>query len=305
MKRAIVISGGGAKGAWAGGFIQYKIEEQKYDWDMYFGTSTGSLLITLSSLKEMSRLKEAYTSVNNDSIFSVKPFTKAGNINILNAIWRILRGKTSLGESANLEKLIRKMFTHDDFALTRSLGKKLYPCVTNYTKNRAEYALNSAVDYDTYVKYTLASTSVPIGMNFIDINGDKYLDGGVVMHVPIQKAIDEGADEIDVVVLRTELPDETPWVGNNVLNVLLRTTDIMESQISKSNVLVGELQAKEKNVKLRIRYVPHKLTDNSLIFNKEEMTKWWNEGYEYAKIDNTSVKVMLLANDPEQFKKLN
>ena len=305
IKRALVIRGGGAKGAWAGGFLQNRIETQGYDWDMYFGTSTGSLLITLTSIQEMDRLKEAYTSVNNDSIFSVNPFTKSGSIHIANAIWRIIRGKASLGESGNLEKLIRKMFTFHDFTLAGWLGKKLYPCVTDYTHDRAEYCSNMSVDYDTYVKYTLASTSVPIAMNFIDINKCQYLDGGVVMHVPIQKAIDEGADEIDIIILRPELPDETPWVGKGLLDTVLKTLDVMSSQISKSNVITGQLMAQDKNVKLRFRYVPFKLTDNSLMFDKTQMIKWWNDGYEYANIDDTSKKILLLANAPEQFKKLN
>jgi len=294
--RSLVISGGGAKGAWAGGLIQQMIEERGYDWDMYFGTSTGSLLITLTPLHEMNKLKEAYTSVNNENIFSVNPFTKKGKINVINAACRILKGKTSLGESGELEKLIRKMFTIDNFYDVVLLNKDVYPCVTNYTNNRVEYLHNKFATYDEYVKFTLASTSVPLAMNLVDINNVQYLDGGVVMHVPIQKAIDEGADEIDVIVLRPEKIDDTPWKANNMLDVLMRTIDIMQDQISQTNVIIGQLKAKEKDVKLRIRYTPYKLTDNSLIFNKEQMLKWWEEGYEFGRKDNMSVKVILKKN---------
>jgi NTE family protein len=43
--RALVISGGGSKGAFAGGVAQYLIEEKNHEYDLFIGTSTGSLLI--------------------------------------------------------------------------------------------------------------------------------------------------------------------------------------------------------------------------------------------------------------------
>lgn len=296
IKRSLVVSGGGAKGAWAGGLIQQMIEERGYDWDMYFGTSTGSLLITLTPLKKMEKLKEAYTSVNNENIFSVNPFTKKGKINIPNAIWRLITKKTSLGESGGLDKLIRQMFSPTEFYDVRKMEKLVYPCATNYTTNGVEYVRNLDVTYDEYVKFTLASTSVPLAMNLVDLKDSQYLDGGVVMHVPIQKAIDEGADEIDVIVLRPEKIDNTPWKAENIFDVLMRTIDIMQDQISQTNVIVGQLKAKEKNVKIRIRYTPYKLTDNSLIFNKEQMLKWWKEGYIFGRQENMSKKITIYKN---------
>jgi len=44
--RALVISGGGSKGAFAGAVAEYLIEEKKFNYDLFFGTSTGSLLVT-------------------------------------------------------------------------------------------------------------------------------------------------------------------------------------------------------------------------------------------------------------------
>ena len=44
--RALVISGGGSKGAFAGGVAQFLMEQRGYDYDLLLGTSTGSLLIS-------------------------------------------------------------------------------------------------------------------------------------------------------------------------------------------------------------------------------------------------------------------
>lgn len=296
MKRALVISGGGAKGAWAGGLVQYLIEEKNYDWDMYFGSSTGSLVIPLTSLKEMERLKEAYINVDNDAIFSLDPFTKKGKINIWNAAWRIIRGKTSLGESNNLHERIKTMFTEEDFDKVKENGKDLFACAVDYTEGVAKFAHNKEVSYNGYVDATWASTSVPLAMDLVEINGSGYLDGGVIQHVPIQKAIDMGADEIDVIVLRPKKNELPIWEGKNMLDVVMRTLEIMDSHLSNYNVLASTLIAHDKDVKLRIRYTPYDLTPNiqdALIFDKKRMIRWWEEGYEFGKLDDRSKKIYI------------
>jgi len=293
IKRALVISGGAAKGAWGGGFLQYLIEEKKYDWDMYFGTSTGSLLVMLTALHEMKRLKEGYTSVTNKSIFSVNPFNKKGKVRIGNAIWRTIRGKSSLGEGGGLYKLIREMFTIEDFGRLNKMKCPVYICATDFLSKEAVYTTNLDEVYDTFTKFIWASSSVPVAFDFVDVRNMKLLDGGVTHNVPIQKAIDEGADEVDVIVFRTKHEEYDHWKPTNWFNTLLRTLDIQLYQSAFRSIDIGLLKAKNKDVKIRIRYLPYKLTNNSLMFRKKEMTRWWNEGYEYAKQDNTSVKIYL------------
>ena len=61
--RALVISGGGSKGAFAGGVAQYLIEEKKHEYDIFLGTSTGSLLITHLALKNIQKVKYNFTHV--------------------------------------------------------------------------------------------------------------------------------------------------------------------------------------------------------------------------------------------------
>ncbi|HUR31134.1 MAG TPA: patatin-like phospholipase family protein, partial [Saprospiraceae bacterium] len=43
--KALVISGGGSKGAWAGGLVEYLSRERGMEWDVLIGSSTGSLLV--------------------------------------------------------------------------------------------------------------------------------------------------------------------------------------------------------------------------------------------------------------------
>ena len=68
--RALVISGGGSKGAFAGGVAQYLIENKKINYDIFIGTSTGSLMVSHLALKKVEKIKEVYKSVNQHSNFS-------------------------------------------------------------------------------------------------------------------------------------------------------------------------------------------------------------------------------------------
>jgi len=96
--KALVISGGGSKGAFAGGVAQYLIEEKKREYDLFLGTSTGSLLIPHLANGYLTKLHTMYTTVNQRKIFSNNPFLvkRKGDkeyvtINHLNVLWQLLR----------------------------------------------------------------------------------------------------------------------------------------------------------------------------------------------------------------------
>ena len=67
--RALVISGGGSKGAYAGGVAQYLMETQGHKYDLFLGTSTGSLLISQLANNNIKRAHDVYTNVNQNTIF--------------------------------------------------------------------------------------------------------------------------------------------------------------------------------------------------------------------------------------------
>ena len=73
--RALVISGGGSKGAFAGGVAQFLIEEAKHEYDMFIGTSTGSLLVSHLALGKITKLKKTFTNrhFQMQSFGAIKP----------------------------------------------------------------------------------------------------------------------------------------------------------------------------------------------------------------------------------------
>ena len=282
MKRALVLSGGGAKGSFSSGVISYLVEVQKIKWDIVVGTSTGSLLAPLSVLGESKRLKEAYTSVTNKNIFNVEPFNKKGKVRFLNALWRVLTKKTSLGQANNLKKKIKQIITEEDYNRIRKENKESIAVVSNMTKFQSEYKSTKTETYDSYCEWLLCSSSVPLLFEVQNNNGCEYLDGGVLNCIPIQHAIDLGATEIDVIILSAPVTKDYPPM-ENMFDVVMRTIDFMNKEINKDDIIIGELVGKEDEVKINIYRTPIALTKNSIIFDKEQMLQWWAMGYEFAR----------------------
>jgi len=295
--RVLCVGGGASKGAFLGGEYQALLESG-IKWDSYVGCSTGSLITALAPLNGPELLKTAYTSVNTKSIFpKVNPFRKNGKLKIANTIWRIITGRKSLGEADGLITLLAKYLTLTDYYNIRHENTISYSTVTNMTNGKTEYFDNNTLPYDEYLKSVVASCSVPLVFEPIEINGSVYLDGGVREGIPIQKAIDIGATEIDVLISRPEKYPKEEWEDKNCLNIAERTVTLLMREGSAADTEIGHLMAKDRNVKIHFYYTPRVLTNNSLSFDKAQMKAWWKEGYDLVK--NGKPKSYLLNTDSE------
>ncbi|MBT8313936.1 MAG: patatin-like phospholipase family protein, partial [Maribacter sp.] len=198
--RAMVISGGGSKGAFAGGVAEYLMQGLNYNYDLFLGTSTGSLLISHLALQKIEKIKEVYTSVNQESIFSNCPFViqkKHGVESIAIAHWNVLknfyRGSKTFGESKNLLKLIRNTLTEEEFNTLKGGPKDIVVTVSNLSLNHVEYKSINDFTYDEFCEWIWISCNYTPFMSLVKKNGCEYADGGLGSMVPIEEAIKRGA----------------------------------------------------------------------------------------------------------------
>ena len=291
--RALVISGGGSKGAFAGGVAQFLIEEMKNDYDLYLGTSTGSLLISHLALNKTQKIKEIYTSVNQDSIFSNRPFLikrKHGHdqitINHFNVIRNFINGKKTFGESFNLKKLILNTITKEEFAELKASNKDLVVTVSNISLNEVEYKSLKDYDYENFCEWVWISCNYAPFMSLVQKNGCEYADGGLGSMVPIEEAIKRGATEIDAIILQTEVTYFNRLPSKNVFSLITNLFSFMLDRIENQNIRIGKFAAANKDVIINFYYTPTVLTTNSLIFDKIKMERWWESGFSFAKYKN-------------------
>ena len=288
--KALVISGGGSKGAFAGGVAQYLIEEKNKEYDIFLGTSTGSLMVTHLALGKLYELKAIYTTVSQRKIFSNNPFVvktvhgeKVVSINYLNTLWNFINGRRTFGESKNLRKFIKKYVTEEYFKKVKESDKNVIITVSNLTENEVEYKSIKDCSYLDFCDWIWASCNYVPFMSLLRKNGYEYADGGFGCLVPIREAILRGATEVDAIILETEMTLVNRLPSKNPFSLLTNVFEFMLDHVERHNVTIGKLQAKHSDVKLNLYYTPTVLTTNSLIFNKKLMAKWWQYGYRHTK----------------------
>jgi len=287
--RALVISGGGAKGAFAGGVAEYLIKERGIQYDLFAGSSTGALLAPLLAAGEIDFAREIYTNVTQKDIFTVHPFIlkkKKGvytsRINHLGIIKMFLKGRKTFGESFALLDLIKRTFTRAHFERIKRDDKKVVIAVSNFTCNVVENKYLRDCTYEDFVEWIWISANFVPFMTLAIKNDQEYADGGFGSFIPIEEAIDAGATEIDVIILTPRNKSIKKLKSGNAFSLMLSSVDFMLTQIARDEKYIGLLESMNHQIKIRYFHTPRILTDNSLCFDPEQMRMWWQEGKIFA-----------------------
>ena len=287
--RALVISGGGSKGSFAGGVAQYLMEREKREYDMFLGTSTGSLLVPHLAVNDISKLYDIFTNVQQQDIFSVSPFVqrKKGDreyvsIDFVNSLWQFIKMKRTFGESKALKRNIKRNFTREEYQKIKETKHDVVVTVSNLSMNRVEYKSINDCTYEEFCNWIWISCNYIPFMSLAKVDGYEYADGGLGCVIPIREAIERGATEVDAIVLEAENMGKQRVLGNNPFSLMMNLFGHLLDQVERNDIVIGKLAAKNKDVKLNLYYTPISLTENSLIFSKRLMVKWWQQGYDYA-----------------------
>ena len=288
--RALVISGGASKGAFAGGILEHLIKERGKDYDLLVGTSTGALIVPFAAIGKIDKLKKIFTSITQKNIFNVSPFIIRkrhglfiSKMNYVGMVRQFVAGKKTFGESKNLRKLIGKNLSIENFEEIKNSGKEVLVTVANLTAKRVQYKSILDNDYVDFCDWMWASSNIVPFMSLVKKNGQEYADGSFGEYIPIQHAINKGATKIDVIILNPKDHNINTLPSRNAFDVLTKTFDFMLSQIEKDDIAIGNLEGLNRKVRIKFYYTPRLLTDNAFIFRPEKMKRWWEEGLQFAR----------------------
>lgn len=280
--RALVHSGGAAKGAWACGVIQHLLGDLGINYDIYAGTSVGAIntafLAMFKSGEEMQAaqlLKSWWLSLDNSKIY--KPWTFWGKIAVA---W-----KNSFYDSSPLHTLIRNNISLEKI---RNSGKKIAIGALNL--HTGKYVVFDQ-DSDDFIEAVLASSAFPAALSPIKINNDLFIDGGMKTLSPIKIAIEMGADEIDIITTSPDIRDKKFIQNPNIIDIVRRAFDVATDKILSNdielalmhNILAEAGLGDKKNIKLRIIKPHYNLVDDVLDFNPEKIKEMMDKGYADAK----------------------
>jgi predicted patatin/cPLA2 family phospholipase len=249
-KRLLVISGGGARGAWGVGVLS-ELTKRNGRYKAVFGTSTGSLMAPMILLQDMDILDSAYTNVTQESIFNKSPFNVDYNATTgtvttsmnFRAIWRFIIGKKTFGETKNLLNLIHQFLTRPRYdsliRFYRDSQMVMAVAVTDTKTGLLKMVYDSTFTdtdtaYENLCRWIWASANEPLYMSYVKMGDSYYVDGGVREVIPIQEAllyaIKHDIDYVDVVINNSKVPINQDWNVNagGILNGLERLLGIYD-----------------------------------------------------------------------------
>lgn len=248
-KRALVISGGGPRGAFAVGAVQV-LAESGIHFDIVCGTSTGALIAPLVVTSrerpgELALLEQIYTSVETADIVTMRPLVAS-----------FLHGD-ALSDAEPLRRLIASAITRERWDILRRSAVQMFVAAVRLQTGQVEYfqsgpspnAAASAVvnvvrDRDELLRAIWASTCEPIVTPPVCVEPRaprrQYVDGGLCEYFPARIAIESGATEIYAIILRPKARPAEDVEYTNIPAVLLRTIDVLSAEVGDGDVAATE-----------------------------------------------------------------
>jgi predicted acylesterase/phospholipase RssA len=109
-----------------------------------------------------------------------------------------------------------------DFDSIRTSQRQLRISTTNWRTGELRVFANSDIDRGNGVNLLLASSAIPGVFPSVEIDGEPYVDGGLVMNTPLLPAIQAGASHLHVMYMDPEVERIPLPRIRNTLNTLYR-----------------------------------------------------------------------------------
>lgn len=212
--KAFVLSGGGNRGAMEVGALLALFERGIIP-DLVVGSSAGAInaayIAGAPTLEGAQRLAEIWRRIRRRDIF---PGWGGG------ILWRLARHRDRLYGTAALARTLEAHLPY------RELSEAKIPVaiVATELETGREHWFSSG----DAVRAVLASAALPGIFPPVEVQGRRYIDGGIANRAPISAAVARGADT--VYVLDVGYPCDCKRLYRNVVDIVMQAVGIMGAQ---------------------------------------------------------------------------
>jgi predicted acylesterase/phospholipase RssA len=286
--KALVTSGGGAKGAFSVGALKTLQQHGFGNFDIISGTSTGSLIAALAAVGNYQSLEQEYKNIQNTDILSQD-----------NILRNLSLGRPYLYSTLPLQNKIGQFITDDVYR--QIIDSQKYVCFTAislHTGRRTVFATRTFIpqgDYDVVEitsgemlrRAVLASSNQAAFLEpvKIEINGkiQQFVDGGNRDVLPVRPAIDLGATEIFALSNNPLEINPVQEEYKDLLKVLMRAIAIFIQDIRNNDYAELDRYTGGKVFKIQPDRELDTNNPTGLNFNKNDMLLWMRFGELAAK----------------------
>jgi len=197
---ALVLSGGGAKGAWEAGAAAAFIEAG-LPLALVAGSSAGALNAAMISAGQSDRLEALWRGIDRDKIYSLRPpIFFAG----LLPGWLTLFALDRAGSLFDARPLRDLIATTVELDKIRASAIRLLVTTTDLEQRRTRIFDNRTVTVDAL----LAAAAMPGVFAAVDVDGALLVDGGLTGRAPVLETLEANVPVGRALVLMSYAPEE-------------------------------------------------------------------------------------------------
>jgi NTE family protein len=267
--RALVLSGGGGRGAYSIGVYKALVEDG-YEPDLVSGASVGAIAgAYIASGYGPDELVDLWTSLERSEVYTIR-----------RDLWRFGTW-THLLDPSPLREVLEETL---DMEAVRASDVELMVTAVDVADGEMEVFRNE----DLTVDHLMASSALPFVFPMVEIDGKKYWDGGLGGWTPLEPAILAGAEEIFVVIPHPysrqgavpESPVETLERAFELMGTARLSRDVERTRRINELVREGETGEPWRDIPLHVISPSEKLDARVLTVDGETAREIIGIGYD-------------------------
>lgn len=265
----LVLEGGGMKGAYTSGVLDYFLEKEIEFSDCY-GVSAGAVNLCSFLSKQKKRGFKSLTEYMGNSRYC--------------GLYSLITDGNIINSQYSYDLIPNYLLPFDRKTYEKYTGKA-WAVVMNIVTGEPEYL--SINKMPQALKIIQASTALPLMFQTVEINEKLYLDGGIADAIPIRKAILDG-NRKNVVILTKEVGYvRKPATGLHLIKMRYhkypKIYEVMKERHNTYNETMEYLKRLEKEGKVFLIQPKVKNDVSRLEKDEDKMKALYETGYRDAK----------------------
>lgn len=269
MKIGLVLEGGGMRGLYTIGVLDYFMENN-LKFPYVTGVSAGAcngISYVSGQIGRSLRVNTEY--ISDKRYISFENFVKTKSLFGMDFLFDTIPN--------HLEIFDNDAFLKSDIEFTTG--------VTNVITGKSEFFPKEAVGHN--IDILKASSSIPLFSPMVKINGNYYLDGGTSCPIPIKQAFKDGCDKVIVVLTREreylKSPEKFRFIYKKAFSDYPKMIELLDKRHNIYNETLEFIRECEKDGKAIVIAPKNPPAIDRFEKNKEKLIAFYNEGKQDTK----------------------
>ena len=265
----LILEGGGMKGAYTSGVLDYFLEKELEFSDCY-GVSAGAVNLCSFLSKQKKRGFRSLTEYMGNSRYC--------------GLYSLITDGNIVNSQFSMDLIPNYLLPFDRETYDKYAGKA-YAVVTNIETGEPEYL--SIKQMPRGLRVVQASTALPLVFQTVDIDGKLYMDGGIADAIPIRKSILDGNRKNVIILTKERGYLRKPATGLSLIRMRYhkypKIYEVMKERHNTYNETMEYIRRLEKEGKVFVIQPKVKSDVSRLEKNEEKMQNLYDSGYEDAR----------------------